>query len=66
MLFRSPPAEAGAAAIMADPTLSVHGRLGAAADTMYLVRPDGYLAFRSEPPDPVALDAYRGQVFLKP
>jgi len=61
-----PPAEAGAAAIMADPTLSVHGRLGAAADTMYLVRPDGYLAFRSEPPDPVALDAYLGQVFLKP
>ena len=46
-----PPAPADTVAVLADPTLGVHGRLGAAADTLYLVRPDGYLAFRGEPPD---------------
>ena len=35
----------------ADPELRVHGRLGAVADAAYVVRPDGYLAFRCEPPD---------------
>lgn len=57
------PPEAGSAPVLADPTLSVHGRLGAAADTLYLVRPDGYLAFRGEPPDAAALGAYLEQLF---
>ena len=59
----APPPGAVAAAVLADPTLGVHGRLGAAADTVLLVRPDGYVAFRGEPPDPAALEAYLGELF---
>lgn len=36
---------------LADPALRAHGRLGAVSDAAYVVRPDGYLAFRCEPPD---------------
>jgi hypothetical protein len=57
----APPS--GAASILADPTLRVHGRLGAAADTLLLVRPDGYAAFRAEPPDPIYLQTYLGTLF---
>ena len=49
--------------ILSDPTLAVHGRLGAAVDTAYLVRPDGYLGFRGEPPDPAPLEAYLRGLF---
>ena len=58
-----PPPGAVVAAVLADPTLGVHGRLGAAADTVLLVRPDGYVAFRGEPPDSAALEAYLGELF---
>jgi 2-polyprenyl-6-methoxyphenol hydroxylase-like FAD-dependent oxidoreductase len=37
--------------IVADPALRAHGRLGAVSDAAYVVRPDGYLGFRCEPPD---------------
>ena len=47
---RPPPAPEGLE-MLADPTLRVHGRLGAASDAAYVVRPDGHLAFRCEPPD---------------
>ena len=36
---------------LADPALRAHGRLGAVSDAAYVVRPDGYLAFRCDPPD---------------
>ncbi|MGE5637012.1 MAG: FAD-dependent monooxygenase [Nocardioidaceae bacterium] len=47
---RPPPAPHGVE-LVADPALHAHGRLGAVADTAYVVRPDGHLAFRCEPPD---------------
>lgn len=53
-----PPAIAGAVAFLADPELAVHGRLGAVADTAYVVRPDGYLAYRGEPPAATSLAAF--------
>jgi 2-polyprenyl-6-methoxyphenol hydroxylase-like FAD-dependent oxidoreductase len=46
-----PPAGAAGVEVFADPTLRVHGRLGAISDAAYVVRPDGYLALRCEPPD---------------
>jgi hypothetical protein len=43
---------------LADPELTAHGRLGAVRPTIALVRPDGYLAYRGEPPDAARLDAF--------
>jgi hypothetical protein len=31
---------------------------------MYVVRPDGYIGFRSQPADPEALKSYFTQIFL--
>jgi hypothetical protein len=38
----------------------VHGRLGALTDAAYVVRPDGYLGFRCDPPDADALAEHLG------
>jgi hypothetical protein len=43
------------ARVVADNDLRIHGRLGAVTDAAYVVRPDGYLGFRCEPPDAEAL-----------
>jgi hypothetical protein len=50
-----PSAPEFAGQIAADPSDRVHNRLGILADTLFLVRPDGYVAFRSEPPDQLEL-----------
>jgi hypothetical protein len=55
---RPPAAAAPGVAVLADPAFGVHGHLGAAADTLYLIRPDGYLGFRGQPPDGARLAAY--------
>jgi 2-polyprenyl-6-methoxyphenol hydroxylase-like FAD-dependent oxidoreductase len=47
---RPPPAPPEVEAV-ADPALRAHGRLGAVTDAAYLVRPDGHLGFRCEPPE---------------
>jgi 2-polyprenyl-6-methoxyphenol hydroxylase-like FAD-dependent oxidoreductase len=46
-----PPVGRAGVDIVADPALRAHGRLGAVSDAAYVVRPDGYLGFRCEPPD---------------
>jgi 2-polyprenyl-6-methoxyphenol hydroxylase-like FAD-dependent oxidoreductase len=46
-----PPAAPPGEEALADPELRAHGRLGAVADAAYVVRPDGHLGFRCEPPD---------------
>jgi 2-polyprenyl-6-methoxyphenol hydroxylase-like FAD-dependent oxidoreductase len=46
-----PPPVPGRIKAFADPALRAHGSLGAVADAAYVVRPDGYLGFRCEPPD---------------
>jgi hypothetical protein len=53
-----PPAGHAGVEVVADPALHAHGRLGAAADAAFVVRPDGYLGFRCEPPDEARLGAY--------
>jgi 2-polyprenyl-6-methoxyphenol hydroxylase-like FAD-dependent oxidoreductase len=53
-----PPAGRAGAEVVADPALHAHGRLGAVADAAFVVRPDGYLGFRCEPPDETRLAAY--------
>jgi hypothetical protein len=50
-----PPVRPNGVDIVADPALRAHGRLGAVSDAAYVVRPDGYLGFRCEPPDAGAL-----------
>ena len=54
---RPPPGRPGVE-VIADPALRVHGRLGAVADAAFVVRPDGYLGFRCEPPDETRLAAH--------
>jgi antitoxin (DNA-binding transcriptional repressor) of toxin-antitoxin stability system len=61
---RPPPPEGGVE-LLADPTLKVHGRLGAVADTAYVVRPDGYLGARLQPPDAARLGAYLRRLGLR-
>jgi 2-polyprenyl-6-methoxyphenol hydroxylase-like FAD-dependent oxidoreductase len=46
-----------------DPDLRVHARLGAADDGMCLIRPDGYLALRTQPPNAVALREVLARTF---
>jgi 2-polyprenyl-6-methoxyphenol hydroxylase-like FAD-dependent oxidoreductase len=46
-----PPDAPADVEVIADPALHAHGRLGAVANAAYVVRPDGHLGFRCEPPD---------------
>ncbi len=50
--------------ILLDPRGELHHRYGARNPCLYVVRPDGYIGFRSQPPDPKALKSYFAQIFL--
>ncbi len=50
---------------LADAALRVHGRLGAAGPAAFVVRPDGYLGFRCEPPDAARLAGHLGHLGLR-
>jgi 2-polyprenyl-6-methoxyphenol hydroxylase-like FAD-dependent oxidoreductase len=41
----------------------LHHRYGADAATLYLIRPDGYIGYRAQPPDADKLAAYLGRLF---
>jgi 2-polyprenyl-6-methoxyphenol hydroxylase-like FAD-dependent oxidoreductase len=43
------PRGLGGVDVLLDPDRDAHHRYGAAAESLYLVRPDGYIAFRSQP-----------------
>jgi len=49
--------------VVLDPEGVMHQRYGAAAECLYLVRPDGYVGFRSQPADIGTLDAYLSRIF---
>ncbi len=49
--------------ILFDPELALHQRYGAASECLYLIRPDGYIAFRSSPADAASLHDYLKQIF---
>lgn len=48
----------------ADTDLELHHKYGAGSECLYLVRPDGYVAFRSRPHDKTSLSDYLRQVFI--
>ena len=60
----APPAElAWDGSIVLDPQGALHRRYGAGSECLYLIRPDGYVGFRSQPADGAALDAYLSSIF---
>lgn len=44
--------------VLLDPQRAVHQRYAAASDALYLIRPDGYVGYRSQPADEGALCAH--------
>lgn len=50
-------------AILLDPAGVLQRRYGAVTECLYLIRPDGYIGFRSYPADSVSLRNYLGQIF---
>jgi len=51
-------------AVVPDPAGALHRRFGARAECLYLVRPDGYVAYRSQPADEEKLLAYLATVLV--
>jgi 2-polyprenyl-6-methoxyphenol hydroxylase-like FAD-dependent oxidoreductase len=51
--------------VLCDWEMSSHHRYGAGASCMYLIRPDGYVGFRSQPIDIELLNAYFRKLFDK-
>lgn len=47
----------------ADPSFALHRRYGALRESLYLVRPDRYIAYRSQPADEAHLLAYLETIF---
>src|SRR5258705_7403264 len=54
----------GKGEILLDPRGELHHRYGARSACLYVVRPDGYIGFRSQPPDLEALESYFTQIFF--
>ncbi len=50
--------------LLHDPELALHRRFAADHDCLYLIRPDGYIGYRSEPIDLVPLRTYLDRTFL--
>ena len=49
--------------LILDPERSLHYRYGAETECLYVVRPDGYVGYRSEPATASALHEYLGRIF---
>lgn len=49
--------------VVLDAEGKAHARYGASAECLYLVRPDGYIGFRSQPADFLELERYLKSVF---
>jgi hypothetical protein len=61
----SPPADLPwDGALVLDPGGVLHGRFGARAQCAYLVRPDGYVGYRSQPADEERLLSYLAGIFV--
>ena len=58
---------AGAAAglrLLLDPEGALHKRYGVRSECLYLLRPDGYVSYRSHPADADKLLAHLGRIFV--
>jgi 2-polyprenyl-6-methoxyphenol hydroxylase-like FAD-dependent oxidoreductase len=49
--------------LILDPERSLHYRYGAETECLYLIRPDGYVGYRSEPATASAFRDYLGRIF---
>ncbi|HEY7358862.1 MAG TPA: FAD-dependent monooxygenase [Ktedonobacterales bacterium] len=52
------------ASMLLDPEEALHQRYGAGSACLYLIRPDGYIGYRSVPADAAALNDYLKDFFL--
>lgn len=50
--------------LLLDPQAECHHRYGAEGECLYLIRPDGYIGYRSQPIDPNRLKAYLEKIFV--
>lgn len=57
------PAELRAPDVLLDPDGALHACFGCGSEALYLVRPDGYVGFRSQPADEDALSRYLATIF---
>ncbi|MGH6905631.1 MAG: FAD-dependent monooxygenase, partial [Geminicoccaceae bacterium] len=57
------PGETASDELLCDPTGALHERLGADRPSLYLVRPDGHLGLRAEPPSVETLQAHLRRIF---
>jgi len=60
---KAPSGIASSTFLLLDPELALHQRYGAASECLYLIRPDGYIAFRSYPADAESLHTYLQALF---
>jgi hypothetical protein len=60
-----PPAGLPAHAVLLDPARDAHARDGADRSVLYLVRPDGYVGFRSRPALARPLLDHLGTLFVR-
>ena len=49
--------------IIGDAQLALHNRYSAERNRLYLIRPDGYIAYRDQPADKERLQYYLASVF---
>jgi 2-polyprenyl-6-methoxyphenol hydroxylase-like FAD-dependent oxidoreductase len=62
--FAEKPKELGwDGSVVCDPRGALHKRYGARSECLYLVRPDGYVAYRTQPADGARLGAYLKTIF---
>jgi 2-polyprenyl-6-methoxyphenol hydroxylase-like FAD-dependent oxidoreductase len=54
----------GSGSVIFDPERSLHYRYGAETECLYLIRPDGYVGYRSEPATTSTLQAYLKSIFV--
>jgi hypothetical protein len=49
--------------VVIDPDLELHDHFGARSESLYLIRPDGYVGYRSQPADAEHLGSYLETLF---